>query len=76
MQTSVTSRGQTVVPSDIRKRYNIQEGDRLIWLEDETGIRVIPVPKDPIAALKGRGKGEALTDKLLAERQRDREREQ
>jgi AbrB family looped-hinge helix DNA binding protein len=75
MQTSVTTRGQTVVPADIRKRYNIQKGDRLIWLEDDTGIRVIPVPKDPIAALKGRGKGEVLTSKLLAERQRDRERE-
>lgn len=64
-----------MVPSDIRKRYNIQEGDRFIWLEDETGIRVIPVPRDPIAALKGRGKGEVLSDKLLTERRRDRERE-
>lgn len=75
MQTSVTARGQTVVPADIRRRYNIRQGDRLIWLEDEAGIRIIPIPKDPVAALKGRGAGEALTEKLLNERQRDRERE-
>lgn len=73
MQTSVTKRGQTVIPADIRKRYNIQEGDRLGWLEDETGIKIIPVPQDPIAALRGRGKGENLVHKLLAERQQDRE---
>jgi AbrB family looped-hinge helix DNA binding protein len=75
MQTSLTKRGQTVVPAGIRRRYHMQEGDQLIWLEDETGIKVIPVPKDPIAALRGRDKGENLLPKLLAERRRDRERE-
>jgi AbrB family looped-hinge helix DNA binding protein len=75
MQTSVTKRGQTVVPSDIRKKHQIKEGDQLIWLEDEQGIKVIPIPKDPIAALRGRGQGEGLSTKLLTERQEDRERE-
>ncbi len=75
MQTSVTKRGQTVVPAAIRKRYNILPGDRLVWLDDGEIITVIPVPDDPIKALRGRGKGERLVERLLASRREERERE-
>ena len=74
MQTSVTKRGQTVVPAYIRKKYGIKEGDTLVWLEDVDGIKVVPVPQDPIRALRGRGQGEGLGQKLLAKRREDRER--
>ena len=75
MQTTVTKRGQTVIPASIRKRHAIEEGDTLIWLETPDGIKVIPVPSDPVAALRGRGKNEALTQALLEARQQDRARE-
>ena len=75
MLTSITSRGQTVVPAPIRKRYDIQPGDRLVWLDDGENITVVPVPSDPIRALRGRGRGEDLVNKLLARRQEDRARE-
>ena len=74
MQTSVTKRGQTVVPARIRKKYDIKEGDTLVWLEDVDGLKVVPVPQDPIRALRGRGQGEGLGQKLLLKRQEDRER--
>jgi len=74
MQTLVTKRGQTVVPADIRKRHQIAEGDRLEWLDDGTVIRVVPLPGDPIQALRGSGKGEGLLDRLLEQRAADRER--
>ena len=73
-KTSVTMRGQTVVPASIRKRHNIQDGDSLVWLDDGETIKVVPVPADPIRALRGRGRGEQLLDKLLASRAEDRER--
>lgn len=65
MQTAVTKRGQTVIPASIRRRYHIEEGDHLMWLDDGTGIRVVPIARDPISALRGRGRGEALVEKLL-----------
>jgi hypothetical protein len=34
------------------------------------------VPADPLRALRGRGKGEGLTRKLLKARREDRERDQ
>ena len=73
MQTSITKRGQTVVPAAIRKRYCIHEGDSLVWIDDGTMIRVVPVPRDPIRALRGCGRGEDLVARLLAARREDRD---
>jgi len=74
MQTAVTRRGQTVIPAAIRKRYRIQEGDSLMWLDDGTTIRVVPVARDPIQALRGSGRNEQSVARLLATRKEDRER--
>lgn len=75
METRVTRRGQTVVPAAIRERYGIHDGDGLVWIDEGRTIKVVPVPADPIAALHGRGRGQGLTRKLLAQRARDRRRE-
>ena len=75
MQTTITKRGQTVIPAPIRKRYHIEEGDSLVWIDDGETIRVVPVARDPIRALRGAGRGEALLERLLASRQEDRNRE-
>jgi AbrB family looped-hinge helix DNA binding protein len=76
METSVTKRGQTVVPAAIRRRYHIDGGSRLAWLDDGETIRVVPVSADPIAALRGRGRGRRLTERLLEERGADRGRDE
>ncbi len=75
MQTAVTKRGQTVIPASIRKRYRIQAGDYLVWLDDGQTIKVVPVPADPIRALRGCGRGERLLERLLTARREDRRRE-
>lgn len=63
-----------MVPAAIRKRHRIKEGDRLVWLDDGVTIRVVPLAADPIKALRGAGKGEGLTNRLLEERDKDRRR--
>ena len=73
MKTAVTKRWQTVIPAQIRKRYHIEDGTQLVWLDDGETIRVVPVPPDPLQALRGRGRGERLVEKLLAARREDRE---
>lgn len=75
MQTSVTKRGQTVIPAAIRKRHGIQEGDRIEWLDDGRSVKVVPAPVDLLRALRGRGRGEGLGERLLESRQEDRARE-
>jgi AbrB family looped-hinge helix DNA binding protein len=74
MRSTITVRGQTVIPAEIRRRFQLTPADRLEWVVDAEGIRVIPVREDPIAAFRGRGKGGG-TERLLAERREDLERE-
>jgi len=71
----VSKRWQTVIPAAIRRRHNIREGDLLEWIEDGETIRVVPITSDPVRALRGRAKGERLTERLLEARAKDRQRE-
>lgn len=72
MKTTITSKGQTVVPSYLRKKYNLSEGSQLEWIDTGEIFKVIPVPKNIIKALRGCAKGENLTRKLLKARKEDK----
>lgn len=72
MRTTVTQRGQTVIPAELRRRYHLEQGDQIEWLDTGSGLQVLPVAADPIAALRGSGVGERLVARLLEERARDR----
>jgi AbrB family looped-hinge helix DNA binding protein len=74
MRSTITSRGQTVIPAAIRRRFNLSPADRLEWVIENGIIRVIPVKADPVAAFRGQGKGGAVK-RLLRDRQADKERE-
>jgi AbrB family looped-hinge helix DNA binding protein len=71
VETTVTKRGQTVIPAPIRRRHHIREGDKLAWIDDGTTIRVVLVPAEPLAGLEGSARGERLVERLLAERRQD-----
>ncbi len=73
MKTTVTSRGQTIVPAKIRKHHKIHPQTQLEWIDDGQTIRVVPIPPDPIKAAKGSSKG--LRQKLLKEREIERQRD-
>lgn len=74
-KSTVTVRGQTVVPKAVRERLHISEGTLLEWsIEGET-IRVRPLPADPIAALEGILEGSGITEFALRGRQQERTRE-
>jgi AbrB family looped-hinge helix DNA binding protein len=75
MLTTLSKRGQTVVPAAIRKRHHIQEGDRLVWIDDGEMLKVIILPGDPVRALKGIARGEQLVQELLKYRREERARE-
>ena len=74
MRSTITTRGQTVIPAEIRRRFQLDPSKRLEWIVDDENIRIVPVTEDPIEAFRGRGKG-GSTERLLQERKRDRDRE-
>lgn len=65
MRSTITARGQTVIPAEIRRRFHLTPSDRLEWVIDAEGIRVVPVRGNPVEAFRGQGKGGA-TDQLHA----------
>jgi AbrB family looped-hinge helix DNA binding protein len=70
MQSTITARGQTVVPAVIRKQFQLGPADRLEWVLENGDIRVVPVRANPIEAFRGQGTGGA-TARLLANRKQD-----
>ncbi len=75
MVSTVTVRGQTAIPAVIRRKYNILPHTKIQWIDDGHSISVVPVPKDPVKALRGMIKGVDLLGELLKERRKDRDRE-
>jgi len=70
MRTKVTKRGQVSVPSEVRRRLQIGPASELEWVVEGSTARVIPVPADPIRALRGSGRGASVAS-LLRDRRRD-----
>lgn len=70
MRTTVTARGQPVVPVKIRRDHGIEPRTRLEWVDEGYSIRVVPIPEDPVRAARGSSRG--LGQRLLAERERAR----
>lgn len=73
---TTSSRGQIVIPRDIRKRLQIVPGKKLsIKVEGECAI-ITPLPEDPVEYFCGFFKDRSsLTKALIDERRRDRKRE-
>ena len=42
--STISSKGQTVIPVEIRQRHALTEQSRLAWIDDGSSIRVVPVP--------------------------------
>jgi len=71
-KTRVTSKGQTVVPAPIRKKFNIGPESRLVWSAKSNVIEVTPLPADPIKALRGITEDRPLRRALLRRRREDK----
>ena len=70
MRSTITSRGQTVIPAEIRHKLQLSPSDRLEWVLEGNTLRVIPVKEDVISSFRGQGKGGSV-NRLLADRKKD-----
>ncbi|MBI5789296.1 MAG: AbrB/MazE/SpoVT family DNA-binding domain-containing protein [Candidatus Schekmanbacteria bacterium] len=68
----ILSKGQVVIPAQIRKRYNMKTGSKLQLMEYRGIIYLIPPVDNPIEAACGILPAKpSLSAKLLEERKKD-----
>jgi AbrB family looped-hinge helix DNA binding protein len=67
----VKAKGQVVIPVDIRRRFQIDEGTRVAFLEEQGRLFIQPVTDQFIDGMKGVLAGRGLPDRT--ERSRDRD---
>lgn len=72
--STVTTKGQLVIPSKLRRKYGIRKGTLVAIVEEENRMILQPLTPEFIRGLRGSLKGEASALKVLVE-ERKRERE-
>lgn len=77
MKTTVSVRGQTVIPQEIREQLGIVPQTTLEWEVRDGVIIVYPIPIDTVHAARGILKEQGpTTEDLMIERRQERQREQ
>jgi AbrB family looped-hinge helix DNA binding protein len=72
--STVTTKGQLVIPSKLRRKYAITKGTQVAFLEQENRLVLQPLTPEFIRSLRGSQRGEPSALKaLLDDRKRERE---
>ena len=72
--STVTAKGQLVIPSKLRRKYGIRKGTRVAMIDEETRLILQPLTREFIRSLRGSLKGHASALEILKEgRKQDRE---
>ena len=74
---TVSSKGQIVIPKDIRKDLHIKPKQRVLLKMVKDHAEIIPMPDDPVEAFCGIFRdGPSLVNALLNERKEEQKREE
>ena len=74
---SVTSKGQLVIPARLRRKYRIESGTKILFMERDNEILIQPITKEYVRSVCGIFKSKtSATQALLKERALDRRREE
>jgi AbrB family looped-hinge helix DNA binding protein len=53
-ESTVSEKGQLVIPREIRHALDVQRGDKLAWVVEDDGTIRVTIAKGDLMALKGR----------------------
>jgi AbrB family looped-hinge helix DNA binding protein len=71
--STVTTKGQLVIPAKLRRKYSIRKGTRVAFVEEENRLVLQPLTPEFVRSLRGcLGKGSSALEFLLEERRRER----
>lgn len=75
METYATVKGQIVIPAELRRKYGIKAGTKIMFIDNDDSITIKPVTEESIKQLRGSLKGKGVLQALMDERRKDIERE-
>ena len=75
MKSKVSVKGQTVIPSEIRKSLGITVDSVLHWRVQDGVMLVYAIPSDPVAASLGLLEGKGTLQEYLEDRGEERRNE-
>ena len=65
--STVTTKGQLVIPAKLRRKYAIREGTQVAFLEEENRLVLQPLTPEFVRSLRGSLKTDPSALKLLLE---------
>ena len=71
--STVTTKGQLVIPSKLRRKYSIKKGTKVAFVEEKNRLILQPLTPEFIRSLRGSlSGGSSALEYLLEERKRER----
>jgi AbrB family looped-hinge helix DNA binding protein len=70
---SFGTKGQVVIPRQLRKEFEIENGTRATVVSTPEGILLKPITRSYIKSLRGSLKGTKAMETFMAERKRERD---
>lgn len=78
-RTVISSKGQVVIPAELREQFGLEKGTPAIWTEEKGRLVLTPITLQRIREIRGFLKpkpGErSMFEEHFADRERERERE-
>jgi AbrB family looped-hinge helix DNA binding protein len=77
-RTTISSKGQVIIPAELRKRLGFRKGVRAVWREDKGHLVLTTIDRildETQGSLKPRTGQPSMFEELFEERARERERE-
>lgn len=71
MESRTTSKGQIVIPIELRRKYGIEPGTRILIVDKESAIVLYPFTRRFLRSLRGVLKNRAALEELLEARRQD-----
>lgn len=75
MEAYITTKGQIVIPAELRRKYGITTKTKIVIVDREDGIVLRPITDQYLRRLQGSLKGSGALEFLLEERRKDKEME-
>jgi AbrB family looped-hinge helix DNA binding protein len=75
METVATSKGQIVIPSEVRRKFGIKPGTRIQVIVNDKAHEIIlkPITREYVHSVRGKLKGKGLVKALMADRNKERD---